>query len=144
MIRDFKQEDLQACVRLLIETYNCEPWNDHWTIETASRYLNEFSLNKDFIGFIDEDNDEIVAAMFTHKRTWWTNDEIYVDELFVKPSEQRKGYGKSLLSHCENYCKENGLAGLTLATNRYLPAKTFYEKNSYTLAEHVIFFYKEV
>lgn len=144
MIRDFEKGDLDFCVQLLIETYNCEPWNNCWTTETATRYLSEFISSKDFIGFIAEENQEIIGAMFAHRKTWWTNDEVYVDELFIKPKFQKHGYGKALLNHAENYCKSKGLAGLTLLTNRYMPAKSFYEKNGYTLAEHVIYFYKEI
>lgn len=144
MIREFKQEDLHSCVQLLMETYNCEPWENLWTVETGTRYLSEFVSSNEFVGFIAEYKKSIIGAMFAHKRTWWTNDEVYVDELFIKPAFQNQGYGKGLLQHGESYCKSKGLAGLTLLTNRYMPSKSFYEKNGYTLAEHIIFFYKEV
>ena len=144
MIRDFKQEDLGSCVQLLIETYNCEPWKNHWTVETATRYLSEFVSSNEFVGFVIEEENSIIGAMFAHKKTWWTNDEVYVDELFISPAFQKQGFGKAMLQHGENYCKLKGLAGLTLLTNRYMPSKTFYENNGYTFAEHVIFFYKEV
>ena len=88
--------------------------------------------------------DEIVGAMFAHRKTWWTNDEIFIDELFIKPDRQRQGYGKMLMDRAEELSKELGLGGVTLLTNRYHPAKLFYEKNGYIGAEHVIFMYKEV
>lgn len=144
MIRKFKYEDLNSCVQLLIETYNCEPWKNHWTVETATRYLSEFVSSNEFVGFVIEVENNIIGAMFAHKKTWWTNDEVYVDELFIKPTFQNQGYGKALLQHAENYCKEKGLAGLTLLTNPYMPSNDFYLKNGYTLAKHVVFFYKEV
>lgn len=144
MIREFRNEDLNSCVNLLIETYNCEPWCNHWTVETGTRYLSEFITSNEFVGFVTEAENNIIGAMFAHKKTWWTNDEVFVDELFIKPDSQNNGYGKALIQHGENYCKARGLAGLTLLTNRYMPSKQFYEKNGFTLAEHVIYFYKEV
>ena len=145
MIREYQYEDLNHCVELLIETLNCEPWKENWTAETATRLLSELVEYSNFIGFVALDDDNaIVAAIFARKKTWWTNDEVFIEEFFVKPSMQNKGYGKRLLNYLENYCKENGLAGTTLLTNRYMPAKNFYEKNGYALADHVIFLYKEV
>ncbi len=144
LIRQLQPEDIAACSSLLIEAYNGAPWNNYWTIETGTRYLSEFAACPNFIGFVAEEGVNIIGALFAHRRTWWTQDEVYVDELFVQPASQGKGCGKNLLQHAEDYCKANGLAGLTLLTDRNMPAKEFYERNGYALAEHVIFFYKVV
>jgi aminoglycoside 6'-N-acetyltransferase I len=144
MIREFYPDDMETCVRLLVEAYNGEPWNNHWTIETATRYLNEFVSNDNFVGFVACENEAVVGAMFAHRKTWWTNDELFVDELYVTPHLQRQGYGESLLAHAERYAKSRNLAGLTLLTNGYFPAKKFYEKHRYVQAEHVIFMYKKL
>ncbi|MBI5029879.1 MAG: GNAT family N-acetyltransferase [Chloroflexi bacterium] len=144
MLREFHPGDLETCVCLLIEAYNGEPWNNHWTNETATRYLKEFVSNEKFVGFVICEKEVIVGAMFAHQKTWWTKDELFVDELFIAPRFQRKGYGEKLLAHAETYAQSEGLAGLTLLTNRYLPAKTFYTKHGYKPAEHIIFMYKQV
>ncbi len=144
MIREFHPDDLETCVHLLIEAYNGEPWNNHWTIETASRYLKEFVSNDKFVGFVICESEVVVGAMFAHRKTWWTNDELYVDELYISPGFQGKGYGERLLSHAEHYAKSEGLAGLTLLTNRYFPATAFYTKHGYQQAEHIIYMYKVV
>ncbi len=145
VIREWEQDDGEACVRVLLDAYNREPWNNQWTRETAERYLGEFVSSKDFFGFVAcREGGEVVGAMFAHGKTWWTGDEAYVDELFVRSDCQRQGYGKALIRQGEDYCKTKGLTGLTLLTNRYMPAKDFYEKNGYKLAEHIAFLYKDV
>lgn len=143
-IRKLLPDDIDMCVRLLIAAYNPPPWNNHWTEETGKKYLAEFMSNNKFIGFVAVEDDEIVGAMFAHRKVWWTNDEIFIDELFIKPDRQRQGYGKLLVDQAEELSKELALGGVTLLTNKYLPAKSFYEKNGYTAAEHVVFMYKEV
>ena len=142
-IRELRPDDIHACVNLLIETYNPPPWNNQWTAETAGRYLADFLAQPSFIGFVAVEASELVAAMFAHRKTWWTNDELFVDELFVKPEWQRQGYGKALLGRAEALSQASGWGGVTLLTNKYQPSKTFYEKNGYLVAEHVIFMYKE-
>lgn len=144
MIRNFLPTDLETCARLLIEAYNAEPWNNHWTMETATRYLGEFASSDQFVGFVICKDDAVIGAMFAHRKTWWTNDELFVDEFYIAPPFQRQGHGESLLEHAERYAKSQNLAGLTLLTNKYFPAKRFYEKHNYALAEHVIYMYKEV
>lgn len=144
MIREFQPDDLATCVDLLIEAYNGEPWKCHWTVETATRYLNEFVSNDHFVGFVSRENERIIGALLAHRKTWWTNDELFVDELYITPRLQRHGYGSRLLAHAEGYAKARSLAGLTLLTNRYLPATAFYAKHQYQSAEHVVFMYKEL
>lgn len=144
MIRELNANDMEACAHLLIEAYNAEPWNNHWTIETATRYLNEYFSSAQFVGFVLCEKDAIIGAMFAHRKTWWTNDELFVDEFYITPSLQRQGYGKALLAHAEEYVKSQNLAGLTLLTNKYFPARNFYEKHGFTQADHVVFMYKEL
>jgi aminoglycoside 6'-N-acetyltransferase I len=142
-LREMLPDDLDACVNLLMETYNPPPWNNHWTQETGTRYLSELMSNNNFIGYVITESDRITGAMFSHRKTWWTNDEIFIDELFIKPDRQRQGYGEKLIAQAEKLSKELGLGGVTLLTNKYHPAKLFYEKNGYVAAEHVLFMYKE-
>lgn len=142
-IRKLLTGDIEVCVNILIEAYNPPPWHYHWTKATGTKYLSEFISNNNFIGYVIMESEEIVGAMFAHRKSWWTNDEIFVDELFIKPDRQRHGYGKILMEQAERLSKELGLGGVTLLTDKYHPAKLFYEKNGYTTADHVIFMYKE-
>jgi aminoglycoside 6'-N-acetyltransferase I len=40
------------------------------------------------------------------KKTWWNNNEIFVEEMFISPELQRQGYGTALLNTVEDYIKE--------------------------------------
>ena len=144
MIRLYQAEDLLGCVRMLMAAYNGEPWQNHWTVETGSRYLLEFAGSRDFVGWIALENGQLAGALFSHRQTWWTQDELYVDELFVHPDFQGKGHGKRLLMTAEGHCAKNNLAGVTLLTNRHMPAMAFYQQNGYTTGDHVAFLYKVV
>lgn len=141
-IREITPADLDACAALLVDAYNGEPWNDHWTPETASRYLGEFMRAPRFQGFLLLEDGRAAGAVFGHGKTWWTSDEFFVDEFFISASFQRKGLGGKLLARVEEYVKSLGLAGITLLTDRHMPAVNFYLKNSFSRADHVIFMYK--
>ncbi len=144
MIRPYDKEDLSDSVQMLMAAYNGEPWGNHWTEETGSRYLSEFTASRDFVGWVALEDGKPAGVLLSHRQTWWTQDELYVDELFVHPDFQGKGHGKRLLQTAEEHCIKNGLAGVTLLTNRHMPALAFYQQNGYTVGDHVIFLYKVV
>ena len=104
----------------------------------------KLSIFKNFIGFTLLVDNEVKGAILCREKTWWNNNEIFVEELFVSPEHQGKGYGTALLNTVEGYIKKKGLAGFTLNTNRYTPAPIFYRKNGFCDGEHVLFMYKVI
>jgi aminoglycoside 6'-N-acetyltransferase I len=127
-----------------MSVYNNEIWQNFWSFEKAKEYLKDITEFKKFIGFTLLVDNSIKGAILGREKTWWNNNEIFIEEMFVSPELQRQGYGTALLNAVECYIKEKGLAGFTLLTNRYTPAPNFYRKNGFCDGEHVLFMYKVV
>ncbi len=144
IIREMKQDDIATCAEILCSVYNNELWQCRWTKEVATEYLTDFFDMRKFVGYVLADGEEIVGGIFAHEKVWWNNSEVFVEEMFVKPEYQRNGYGSLLLKKVEEYIKENGLAGITLSTNKYAPAPQFYKRNSFVDCEHVLYMCKEM
>lgn len=144
MVRKMKRTDIPFCADILCKVYNNELWQCRWTAETACAYLEDYFDEKKFVGFIIEEDNAVIGAMFTHEKIWWNNSELFIDEMFIIPDMQRKGYGKMLIKAAENYVSEHKLAGFTLSTNKYAPAPDFYKKNGFSVCEHILFMCKEV
>ena len=87
---------------------------------------------------------KFAAAMFCREKVWWNNGELVIEEMLVRPEYQRQGFGTVLLQKAEEYVVEKGMAGITLATNRYAPAPAFYKKNGFAEYEHVLYMGKEM
>lgn len=143
-IRETLREDIPACADILCSVYNNDMWQCRWTKETAMEYLTDFFETKKFVGYVLEENGEILGGIFAREKVWWNNSEVFIEEMFVKPELQRQGCGTLLLQAVENYVKEKSLAGLTLETNKYAPAPIFYRKNGFQDNEYVIVMYKEL
>lgn len=143
MIRKMEKGDIAVCSDILSAVYNNELWGCRWTKEAGTAYLKDYFGAQKFVGFVIEEEGKILGAMFAHEKIWWNNSELYVDEMFVLPDKQRKGYGSMLISTAEEYIREKKLAGLTLCTNRYAPAPYFYRKNGFNDNEAIVFMYKE-
>ena len=111
-IEFIKEINIPECAELLIKTFNREPWNDQWTLETALKYLKEFFSFPRFVGFMIVEDGKAVGVAFCHEKTWWTKDELYVDEFYISPEVQRKGYGKALLREVAHVAVTRGCGRL--------------------------------
>jgi len=137
-------DDVEACSVIFMEAYNRQPWNYKWVQDKAIKYLTEYTGRNNFAGFVLWDDGVIMGAVFCHTKTWWTGNQFYIDELFVNPDKQGKGYGKKLISHCEEYCKQQGIETITLMTNNLMPAYEFYISNDYMKVGHYVFMFKQL
>ncbi|TDR51959.1 ribosomal protein S18 acetylase RimI-like enzyme [Listeria rocourtiae] len=142
MITKYRTENLDSCVSLLIESYNCEPWNDCWTPVTARKYLEEFAEARRFIGFLFWDGNEIIGVAFSHERTWMDSSELYIDEFYISPHHQRMGIGKKLMRALEDYAVENGCESIALVTDKDKPAFEFYKEFGLSSSRHTVFMFK--
>ena len=143
-IREMIQDDISACAEILCNVYNNDMWQCRWEKETAMEYLTDFFELKKFVGYVLEEAGEILGGIFAREKVWWNNSEVFVEEMFVEPELQRKGYGTRLLNQVEDYIAKKELAGMTLSTNRYAPAPMFYKKNGFVDCEHILFMCKEM
>ncbi len=143
-IRQLTREDLQTCAELITKAYSGRPWNYQWTPVKALKYLTELFESSRFAGFCLIDNNELVACMFAHLKTWWINDLLMIDELFVSPSNQGKGHGQALMDAAQEFCTQNGISSINLITHKYMPAISFYEKNKFHQAEQYVLMFKEI
>ncbi len=142
MVRPFKKTDLENCVRLLIDVYYNNPWNNKWNEKTGTRYLDEISDLKRFVGFVYEDDKtgEIIGAVFANEQVWWSGDELYIYELFVSNKHHKEGIAKSLISALEKHIEEKGIECITLLTNNKTPAPEFYKHLGFEKLEYTEYY----
>lgn len=143
MVRRFKKSDLKSCVDLLIDVYYDDPWNHKWTVKSGTRYLDEISDLQRFVGFVFEEKDEILGAVFANEQVWWSGDELYIYELYVSTKHHKKGIGKQLISALENHVQENGLEGITLLTSNKTPAPDFYKHIGFEKADYMEYYFRD-
>ena len=102
-----------------------------------------FFEQKRFVGFVYEENEEVLGCIFALRKISGSKEEICINEMAVLPERQGQGIGKQLLNTVKDYCKEKGLAGIVLYTSEYAPAAKFYEKNGFKLSNGTICMYYE-
>ena len=125
-IRPWRSDDETAVLEGFVATYNGDPWNDSWTVESAARYLEEFRAMPRSTTLVAVAADGVVGAVYFHARTWQDTSEIFIDEFFIFPESQRQGIGRALMAAVRERATAEGMAALTLITDRDMPAFDFY------------------
>lgn len=141
MIRQMESEDLTQCGAIYAKAFPMEHWGIDWTNENATEYLSDFFEQKKFIGYVYEENNEIIGCIFALCKISGSKKEIYVNEMAVLPDRQGHGIGKQLLHTVLEHSREMGSAGVVLYTSEYAPAAKFYEKNGFQVSQGTICMY---
>ena len=143
-VRAINKEDIAEVAEIYMSAYNKIPWNYNWRLEDAIIYLKEYFDCPQFVGFVLMEGNEVAAALFAHKKTWWTGNQLFIDELFVNSEKQGLGYGRVLMQHAEKYCSQNDLKMITLMTNKFMPALKYYESIEYMKVDPYVFMFKQL
>ena len=69
--RELLPDDMDLCVKMLIEAYNPPPWNDHWTEERGKKYLSDFISSGGFRPLLESDDLSTLLVQWTIK-IWLT------------------------------------------------------------------------
>lgn len=101
------EDGILDCIRQLAE-YEKEPDAVETTVEDLRRAL--FGESPSVFGHVVEKDGRIVAiaVWFLNYSTWTGRHGIYLEDLFVRDSERRHGYGRALLKALAEVCVERG------------------------------------
>jgi ribosomal protein S18 acetylase RimI-like enzyme len=143
-IRNYIDSDIDSCTKLFISVFNKEPWNDNWTQERAKLYLEEFTKYPNFRGVVAEIDKSIIGFIFGSRKSWWSGDEYFINEICVENAVQRTGIGSKLLRYLEEALQREGVKNITLLTKREIPAERFYLKNDFRAVDKLMYMYKRI
>ena len=71
MIRIMKNSDLTQCGSIYTKAFPMEYWGIDWTTENATEYLQDFFEQRRFVGFVYEENKEVLVYHFLINYTLW-------------------------------------------------------------------------
>ena len=131
-IEGFRRDHLEECANLLVATFNAEPWNDEWTLDTAKRELTWTMGVPGFVGLVSLD-EGVVAFATGYREPDDRREVFYLKTFCVKPDAQGTGVGSRLLGHLREHLDKSGVNTIHLITHRGTPAEAFYRKNDYTV-----------
>ena len=127
-IGKIETEDLQNLAELFVTVFNHEPWSENWTKEWAYERLSIIFRSHRFYGFMAEEGNEPVGAIFSRIGSYKGKFELEIVENFVSSTEQRKGVGAALMNELKLRAEKEGIGCFVLLTDKTTFAKDFYLK----------------
>ena len=105
------EDGILDCIRRLAE-YEKEPDAVQTTADDLRRAL--FEPSPSVFAHVVEKSGQIVAiaVWFLNYSTWTGRNGVYLEDLFVRESERRHGYGRALLKALAQLCAERGYTRL--------------------------------
>ena len=91
----FEIEHLQPASGVYAACFNLPPWEDGWSVESASRRLKTLLDFPHAIARVAVRKEQLVALAIGHSEPWTDGLHFYLNELCVDPSHQRQGVGGS-------------------------------------------------
>ncbi len=141
MIRRYHSADLEKAALVLKQAFAEKPWNENWDLELAKTRIEELMAGPMSIGYVCEEENNILGIMLGRKTTYICGIEYFVDEFCISPSAQRKGTGTSMIDYARQELAELGFADIALNTEKGYPSEMFYKKTGFVQKENLIFMY---
>lgn len=129
--KEMNLNDLDEMVDIFIETFNCEPWNDNWTYETAYKRLHAMINVEDFYGLCAY-KDGILCGMILGCMEQYYNGIMFnLREFCVNNKLRGLGIGSKIINELENRLRHKGVTEMNLVTMINNKTEGFYNKCGY-------------
>jgi len=126
---------LEQAAEIYPAAYNCEPWNDSWTSNTAAALLTCYYNTPGFMGWIAGQDGIIIGCAIGNIEPYYSGNIFIMKEMFVAVNSQRAGVGSSLITTMKKELKKMNVKTIMLFTRR--PLFDFYGKSGFQEMEGV-------
>ena len=143
----FKEIDisfLNDLVEVFIEAFNSEPWNDEWTIDSASKRLQQMIRCDGFYGLAAYSEDKLVGLILGNCEYYYDGIDFVVKEFCVDKNIKGKGIGSILLDEFTSRLKDKEIRRIILNTCRGEATEGFYMRKGFNTIEDMICMSKEI
>ena len=124
-------DDLEGGASLYQQTFNAEPWNEGWTIETARERLNGILSAPHGLGVLASREGSPIALALGYFETWVSGSHFQLKEMCTTPEEQRQGIGSFVLEFLLRTLKERGVVQVFCETRSGVPAEAFFRRSGF-------------
>lgn len=141
---EIDQQDIPGLTSMYIKTFNSSPWNDEWTVDTASKRLHQLINCEGFYG-LKAFEDNILCGMILGSEEQFYNGIMFnIKEFCVENDRREKGIGTQILAEFEKRLRDKGVNEIILFTSREDGTEGFYKKRGFHSIETMVMMGKEL
>lgn len=117
--------------QMYVETFNAPPWNDKWTIETASKRIQQMINCEDSYGLVAYDKEELCGMILGSEEQFFDGKMFNLKEFCVKNGRRNQGLGKIIYAEFEKRLKEKCIHEIIMFTLKDEGVETFYSRRGF-------------
>lgn len=142
--REISLSNFKSLVPMYIETFNSHPWNDEWTIETATKRLQQIINVEDFYGLSAYKDTELCGMILGSKEQFYDGIMFNIKEFCIRNGLRGQGLGSEIFKEFQDRLKAQGVKEIILFTSRGDFTEHFYEKQGLESYDGLVFMGKEL
>lgn len=127
--KEISISQINDLAKMYVDTFNSEPWNDSWTIETAEKRLSQMINVEDFYGISAYKEGRLCGMILGSKEQFYDGVMFNIKEFCVKNGMRGQGVGSEIFKEFQKNLKECGVKEIILFTSRGDYTEHFYHKH---------------
>ena len=136
--------DIDELAKMYVDTFNAAPWNDDWSIETASKRLHQFVNCEDYYGLKVYQEEGLCGMILGSQEQFYNGIMFNIKEFCVKNELRGKGIGSKIFAEFERRLQNKGVTEIVLFTSTDDGTKGFYEKRGLKTYNSMVMMGKEL
>lgn len=129
-----QRDDITKLIPIMKAAFMEAPWWEQWTDQACQARLDEVFSFPHSKSFVLQDQDNIIGALLGRYSNYMEDKLFVIEEFFIDPREQNKGYGKMLLKHLLLQLKKENINKVTLLTRKDSSVEKFYERQGFRIS----------
>ncbi|APH17775.1 GNAT family N-acetyltransferase [Clostridium botulinum] len=136
--------DIKEIADMYVTTFNSSPWNDEWTIETASKRLYQMINCESSYGLVAYEDKLICGMILGSEEQYYNGIMFNIKEFCVRNDVRSKGFGTKIFEEFENRLKNRGITEIILLTSRDDHTEGFYKKKGLQSYNEMVLMGKQI
>lgn len=130
--------------KMFVETFNSAPWNDKWTMETATKRLSQMINCEEAYGIAAYEDEKLCGMILGAEEQYYNGVVFNIKEFCVSNEMRSMGLGKVILNEFETRLNERKINEITLLTSKDERTEGFYRKRGYKSENEMIIMKKKI
>lgn len=142
--KELTKEHINEIAEIYVRAFNSEPWNDDWTVETATKRISQMINCEGFDGLVACEDEKILAMILGNHEYYYNGMHFHIKEFCVDLNLRGKGVGAQLIEQFTNRLVSKGIDEIILFTAKGDWTEGFYIKHGFKSFEDMIIMGKEI
>ena len=141
---ELTKEHIKEIAEIYVDAFNSEPWNDKWTIESASKRISQMINCEGFDGLVAYEDDKLIGMILGNHEYYYNGMHFNIKEFCVDLKLRGKGMGSKLFEEFIKRLKSRGIDEVILLTSKTAGTEGFYKKHGFKSCEGMVMMGKEI